>query len=107
MVLEALDPFGIPRSGDGHKRTGHVPFGFAYLIRNSFRPSRLALTDSRLRWVPSGFGWGRLRADAPQRPCWGAPLEEGLRHAARTPRVSGPRGGWIKKKIGGGLGLIL
>jgi predicted DNA-binding protein YlxM (UPF0122 family) len=30
-VLEALDRFGIPRNGNGHKRTGHLPFGFDYL----------------------------------------------------------------------------
>ena len=30
-VLEALARFGIPRNGNGYKRTGHVPFGFAYL----------------------------------------------------------------------------
>ena len=39
MVLEALDRFGIPRNGNGHKRTGHVPFGFDYLnhrlVKNS------------------------------------------------------------------------
>ena len=31
MVLEALDRLGIPQNGNGHKRTGHVPFGFACL----------------------------------------------------------------------------
>jgi hypothetical protein len=31
MVLEALDRFGIPQNGNGHKRTGHLPFGFDYL----------------------------------------------------------------------------
>jgi predicted DNA-binding protein YlxM (UPF0122 family) len=39
VVLEALDRFGIPRNGNGHKRTGHVPFGFDYLnhrlVKNS------------------------------------------------------------------------
>lgn len=30
-VLGALDRFGIPKNGNGHKRTGHVPFGFDYL----------------------------------------------------------------------------
>jgi predicted DNA-binding protein YlxM (UPF0122 family) len=30
-VLEALDRFGIPQNGNGHKRTGHLPFGFDYL----------------------------------------------------------------------------
>ncbi len=31
MVLEALDRFGIPQNGNGHKRTGHLPFGFNFL----------------------------------------------------------------------------
>jgi predicted DNA-binding protein YlxM (UPF0122 family) len=31
MVLEALDRFGIPQNGNGHKRTGHLPFGFDFL----------------------------------------------------------------------------
>jgi hypothetical protein len=30
-VLKALDRFGIPRNGNGRKRTGHLPFGFDYL----------------------------------------------------------------------------
>ena len=30
-MLEALDRFGIPRNGNGRKRTGHLPFGFDYL----------------------------------------------------------------------------
>jgi predicted DNA-binding protein YlxM (UPF0122 family) len=30
-VLEALDRFGIPKNGNGRKRTGHLPFGFDYL----------------------------------------------------------------------------
>jgi len=30
-VLEALDRFGIHQNGNGHKRTGHLPFGFDYL----------------------------------------------------------------------------
>jgi hypothetical protein len=30
-VLEALDRFGIPLNGNGHKRTGHLPFGFDYI----------------------------------------------------------------------------
>jgi hypothetical protein len=30
-VLKALDRFSIPRNGNGHKRTGHLPFGFDYL----------------------------------------------------------------------------
>jgi predicted DNA-binding protein YlxM (UPF0122 family) len=30
-VLKALDRFGIPVNGNGHKRTGHLPFGFDYL----------------------------------------------------------------------------
>jgi len=29
-VLEALDRFGIPRNGNGHTRTGHLPFGFDF-----------------------------------------------------------------------------
>jgi hypothetical protein len=39
MVLEALDRFGIPLNGNGHKRTGHLSFGFDYLnhqlVKNS------------------------------------------------------------------------
>jgi hypothetical protein len=31
MVLEALDRFGIPQNGNGHRRPGHIPFGFDYL----------------------------------------------------------------------------
>ena len=31
MVLEALDRFGIPKNGNGHKRVGPLPFGFDYL----------------------------------------------------------------------------
>lgn len=31
VVLEALDRFGIPQNGNGHKRPGHIPFGFDYL----------------------------------------------------------------------------
>ena len=31
VVLEALDRFGIPQNGNGHKRTGHLPFGFDFL----------------------------------------------------------------------------
>jgi len=38
-VLKALDRFGIPKNGNGRKRTGHVPFGFDYLnhrlVKNS------------------------------------------------------------------------
>jgi len=38
-VLKALDRFGIARNGNGHKRTGHLPFGFDYLnhqlVKNS------------------------------------------------------------------------
>jgi len=30
-VLEALNRLGIPKNGNGHKRTGHLPFGFDYL----------------------------------------------------------------------------
>jgi hypothetical protein len=30
-VLEALDRSGIPQNGNGHKRPGHIPFGFDYL----------------------------------------------------------------------------
>ena len=30
-VLGALDRFGIPRNGNGRKRTGQLPFGFDYL----------------------------------------------------------------------------
>ena len=30
-VLDALDRFGISQNGNGHKRTGHLPFGFDYL----------------------------------------------------------------------------
>ncbi len=30
-VLKALDRFAIPRNGNGHKRTGQLPFGFDYL----------------------------------------------------------------------------
>jgi len=38
-VLEAVDRFGVPRNENGHKRTGHVPFGLDYLnhqlVKNS------------------------------------------------------------------------
>lgn len=30
-MLEALDRVGIPRNGDGRRKTGHLPFGFDYL----------------------------------------------------------------------------
>jgi hypothetical protein len=30
-VLEALHRFDIPQNGNGHKRPGHIPFGFDYL----------------------------------------------------------------------------
>ena len=35
-VLDALDRFGVPRNGNRHKRTGHLPFGFGYhqLVKN-------------------------------------------------------------------------
>jgi site-specific DNA recombinase len=31
VVLEALGRFGIPQNGNGHKRIGHLPFGFDYV----------------------------------------------------------------------------
>ena len=38
-VLKALDRFGIPQNGNGHKRIGPLPFGFDYLnhqlVKNS------------------------------------------------------------------------
>ena len=57
-----------------------------------------AATDPLFGWSLSGVGQGRLCADAPQRPCWGAAPEEGQRRAARTPRVSGLWGGWGRAK---------
>ena len=50
--------------------------------------------DPHRRWACSRIVRGRLRVDAPQ--LVGAlALEEGQRHAARTPRVSGPKGAGI------------
>jgi hypothetical protein len=67
------------------------------------RPSPAPLTPftgGRVR-----VGRGRLQTDAPQPPCWGAPLEEDQRHAARMPRVLWPRGGGSRGNPVPGEGL--
>jgi len=31
VVLAAIERFGIPQNGNGHKRQGQIPFGFNYI----------------------------------------------------------------------------
>ena len=47
-VLEALDRFGTPRNGNGHKRTGHLPFGFDFLNHHLVKNSAEQAT---IRWI--------------------------------------------------------
>jgi hypothetical protein len=53
-VLEALDRFGIPQNGNGHKRVGHLPFGFDYLNHQLVKNSAEQATIRMMRQYRAG-----------------------------------------------------
>ena len=53
-VLEALDRFGIPKNGNWHKRTGHLPFGFDYIDHQLRKNSTEQATIRMMRQYRAG-----------------------------------------------------